>query len=116
MTDHIRQHHRATLRHIAALRAELDGVITQASELADTDPESESFGQLLADITALHARIGAARRLAVTLNQLLPPPDVQVLPPLPRRSPTPNERRGRDWAKVVLLPVRTARSAKTPAS
>jgi hypothetical protein len=114
MDDRVRQHHRATLRHIAELQAALDHAIRRTRELADEAPESQAFTEALEAIGVLHARIHAARQLAISLNRMLPAPNVRLVPPTPVRFPTPRPHRGRSWARVVRMAARPLRSFKTP--
>ncbi len=114
MSHHVRKHHRATLRHIAELRLELDGAIRDARQLADEAPRSTEFADSLESISALHARIAAARQLAITLNRMLPALDVRLVPPTPQRLPTPRPHHARPWAKVVRMAAFPARERKTP--
>lgn len=114
MHNRVSQHHRATLRHIAQLKAELDVAIRRARELADDAPGSEAFHETLANMAALDARIQAARQLATALNAMLPRPEVRLVPPAPERFPTPHPHRGRSWARVVHMPARPPRDFDTP--
>ncbi len=114
MSHNVRQHHLPTLRHITELRQQLDCVIRSARQLADEAPGSTAFTEALELIGALHERIDAARQLAVALNRMLPAPVVRLVPPTPKRFPTPRPHRSRPWARVMHMPAQPARERKTP--
>lgn len=109
MNPRVRQHHRATLRRIAELEDELDHAIARARELADSAPDSEELEETLEQIGVLDAQLLATRRVAITLNRLLPTPQVRLIPPTPTRFPTPRPHHGRSWAKVAFMTARPPR-------
>lgn len=105
MADLVLHRLRAMRRRLHELRRELDVAIREAARLADEQPDGPEFVEALEVVESVGARLAATRRLAASLNRMLPTPDVRLVPPPPERWPAPRPPRGRSFAKRVIMPA-----------